>query len=107
MRTKALIELRPETELLLCCARSHLDSQRAERIGVLLGEDIDWTYVTRTAIRHRVMPLVYQNLNARWHKAIPEAILNQLQSRFLANTGRALFLSVESVSYTHLRAHET
>jgi len=33
--------LSPESELLLCCARTHVDIEQAERIRSLIGADID------------------------------------------------------------------
>jgi hypothetical protein len=37
------VSFRPEVELLLCCARTHLDSERASRIKALLrGKPHHW-----------------------------------------------------------------
>jgi hypothetical protein len=63
-------ETRPEIQLLLCCARTDVDPERAEQIRALLGGAIDWTYLMQTALQHRVMPLLYWNL----HNTCPEAV---------------------------------
>jgi hypothetical protein len=82
--------VRPEVELILCCVRISEDSARAEHIRALLQEQIDWQYLFRIAHEHRVMPLLFWNLNAACPEAIPEAILSQLQDRFHENNLRNL-----------------
>ena len=98
---------RPEVELLLCCARTCINSETAERIKALLQEDIDWDYLLRTALWHGVMPLLYLNLNATYPEAVPKAILDQLQNYFYANAQRNLFLTGELLKLLNLfAAHE-
>lgn len=85
-------DTRPEILLLLCCARTRIDSERAEQIRTLLRGDIDWMYLIRTAFQHSVMPLLYWNLHATCAKDVPDPILDQLRRRFHANSVRNLFL---------------
>ncbi len=65
-------DMRPEAELLLCCARTAMDAERAERIRQLLQEDLNWDYLLQAALKRRVMPLLYWHLNASG----PEAVLD-------------------------------
>jgi Uncharacterised nucleotidyltransferase len=88
----ATAETRPEIQLLLCCARTDVNSEQAAQIRSLLHGDVDWTYLIRIALQHRVMPLLYWNLHATCPEAVPETILNQLQRRFYANTMHNLLL---------------
>ena len=88
-------DTRPEAELLLCCARTCMDSARAERIKALLREAIDWAYLLRTALPHGMMPLLYWHLNAICPEAVPQATLAQLRDHFSANARRNLFLTGE------------
>lgn len=99
--TKA-VGIRPEIELLLCCARTCMDSRRAERIRTLLGEEIDWIDVTRMALLHGVMPLLYINLNSTCPDAIPKTMLEQFRGYFHANTLNNLFLASELLKLLHL-----
>ncbi|MBE9125528.1 MULTISPECIES: nucleotidyltransferase family protein [unclassified Coleofasciculus] len=94
----------PEIELLLCCSRTSIDSARAERIESLLRQEIDWDYLTNTAARHGVMPLLYQSLNGTCPGAVPEAILNQLKKDFRTNAIRNLHLSKELLKLLDLFA---
>jgi hypothetical protein len=56
--------LRPEIELLLCCARLCVRSDGRVRIMLLLGTDLDWVYLIKLASRHGLLPLLYRHLNA-------------------------------------------
>jgi len=64
---------RPEIDILLGCARSHLDGLDASRIASLLEGSIDWTYLVRTALFHRVSPLLAHHLQGS-EFAVPEDV---------------------------------
>lgn len=87
------VGMRPEDELLLCCARTCMDSVRAERIKTLLQEALDWVYLLRTARPHGMLPLLYWSLNTTYPEAVPKATLQQLRHYFYANAGHNLFLT--------------
>lgn len=88
---------RPEIHLLLDCARTSLDAQGASRIKSLISKDIDWTYLSRIARGHGVMPLLYRTLKSTCSDAVPKEILQELRQHFYANAGRNLFLTKELV----------
>lgn len=90
-----VLSTRPEIKLLLCCARTAIDVETAERIKHLLRENLNWDYLCETASRHGVMPLLYQSLNTTCPEAVPETILSQLRDDFHANAQRNLFLTGE------------
>lgn len=94
--------MRPEVELLLCCARTCINSETAEQIKTLLQKDIDWDYLIRTALSHRVMPLLYWSLNATCPEAVPNARLAQLRDYFHINARRNLFLTGELLKLLNL-----
>jgi hypothetical protein len=95
-------DLRPEVELLLCCARTHIDSTNARRIRALVQEGVDWGYLTAMACRHGTLPLLNRGLNATCPDAVPEAVLAQLREHFEANARRNLFLTGELLRLLHL-----
>ncbi|BAZ34105.1 hypothetical protein NIES4074_66190 [Cylindrospermum sp. NIES-4074] len=96
-----------EIELLLCCARTRIDPETAERIRTLLQQDIHWTYLIQTATRHGVMPLLYRSLNATCPEAVPKSILSQLRHFFQSNALHNLLLTRELVSLLNLfNAHD-
>jgi len=94
--------IRREIELLLCCARTRLDAERAARISALLREDIDWERLLCTAHRHGMLPLLYWHLNATCPQAVPKTVLGQLRDHFQANTRRNLFLTGELLQLLNL-----
>src|SRR5262245_37335179 len=77
--------IRPEAELLLCCARTCMDAERAERMRALLRGGIDWSYLLRMARPHGLMPLLYWNLHTTCPESVPAAVLHQLQRHFNVN----------------------
>jgi hypothetical protein len=95
-----------EVDLLFACARTHIDPERAEQISVLLRQNIDWEHLTKLALVHRVLPLLYQSLSAACPHDVPEAILDQLKNHFDANAKRNLFLADELLKVLNLlKAH--
>jgi hypothetical protein len=86
-----------EIELLLCCARAHIDRQGFDRIRNLAHTQIDWVYVVSFATRHAMLPLLYRGLSAACPEAVPQAILNHLRDHFYANALRMLRLTTELI----------
>lgn len=93
---------RPETELLLSCARIRPDRDSVARARSLLQTGLDWDYLVRAASRHRVMPLLYRNLPALCQEAIPRTTFQLLQHRFYANAARNLVMAHELLKILHL-----
>jgi hypothetical protein len=92
---ESALESRPEIELLLCCARTRIDGEIAERMLTLLREDIDWDDVIAIALGHGVMPLLYQNLNRICPQVVPPAILDRLRTHFHTNALHNFLLTEE------------
>lgn len=87
--------IRPEHELLLCCARTELDAGRADRVKELARDELDWDYLLRAARRHQIRPLLYRHLNATCPEAVPEARLSQLRDGFQETARRNLHVTAE------------
>lgn len=87
--------MRPEVELLLCCADTSVDTARAEQIRRLLRTDLDWAYLLQTAGRHGVMPLLSRSLHRISPDEVPQVILGQLRHQSQTNAARNLFLTDE------------
>ena len=82
-----------EVELLLCCARTNIDSNRSQIIRKLLQKSLDWSYLTHTAVRHGVMPLLYRSLSTICPEVVPKDILTKLKALFETNAAHNRFLS--------------
>ncbi|MCP2731231.1 nucleotidyltransferase domain-containing protein [Limnofasciculus baicalensis] len=91
-----------EVQILLSCTRTTIDSQTAASLKILLQETIDWQYLLKIAKHHKVMPLLYWNLNNTCPEAVPPDKMALLQNHFNENARRSLFLSVELVKIINL-----
>jgi Uncharacterised nucleotidyltransferase len=89
-----------EIELLLCCARTCVDSKTAARVEVLLRQGVDLAYLMQEARGHGVLPLVYWNL----HKVrpVPKAVLDQLRDYFRTNAVHNIILAEELIEILKL-----
>ena len=93
---------RPETELLLCCARASIDSKTRARIQTLLQRALQWDHLRRLAQDHRVLPALYRNLTQLAPPTLPRVTLASLRADFHANAWRSFFLTRELLKLLHL-----
>ena len=82
--------MKNEIELLLCCARTHLDSDTIKKIDSLVQREIDWEFLVQSALIHRVMPLLYRSLKTTCPRSVPRDHMDRLRICFLNNAGRNL-----------------
>jgi hypothetical protein len=73
---------RPEVDLLLLCARAHLDEQRRQRIRDLVSQNLDWDYLLQLADRHGLQPLLHWHLTAICPNTVPQEPQQQLRVAF-------------------------
>jgi hypothetical protein len=99
--------LRPEVELLLCCARTRMDAERGARTTALLQKPLDWEYLIRLAKRHALVSLLYWQIKALNSESIPASYLDQLRESFQQNTARNLFLTAELCKILRLFAEHS
>jgi hypothetical protein len=87
----------PETELLLSCARTGIDTPAAERIKAVIETGIDWDHLVLMARRHGIVSPLYRRLHALGPTVTPPASLARLQEDFATNALRNLYLMRELV----------
>lgn len=87
--------IRPEKQLLLCCARTRLDCGAAARIRALVCGGLDWAYLLAAAGEHGVVPLLSRQLQAACPQDVPPPWREELRKEFQRNTARNLFLTSE------------
>ncbi|BDZ69009.1 nucleotidyltransferase domain-containing protein [Methanobacterium ferruginis] len=90
-------KVKPEEELILCCARTSLDSRTENRVKYLAGMDLDWNHLLKMAILHKVAVLLYLNLSSVCPEFIPVSVLLELKRIFYKNTQRNLLVSRELI----------
>jgi hypothetical protein len=86
--------LRPERELILCCAHTRLDDATAGRIREILRGPLSWSDVMATAFDHHVDPFLYENLKLAGDGLVPAAWLDNMRDTARKSGGMAvLFFS--------------
>jgi len=76
-----------EIALLLCCSRTRLDTKTIKSIHSIVQRKIDWDYIIKIAITHRVFPLLYRSLKITCPPSVPIHHLDRLQLYYLNNAG--------------------
>lgn len=84
-----------EAELLLCCARVHLEPRHTDRIGELLEANVAWDDVLRLARQHRLLPLLSSHLATGAFENIPADVLGTLRRSATTNAKHSLLLTGE------------
>lgn len=84
-----------EVEVLLLCARTHVNADQAARVRRRLREPLDWKRLLTLAHRHKLEPLLYRQLKSISADAVPPNHLEHLRQRFHQNGARNLFLMTE------------
>jgi hypothetical protein len=79
-----------------------MDTESVERTRALLRENIDWSAVLQTALRHGVMPLLYRSLHTTCPDAVPQTFLERLRDCFCASAGHNALLTRELLKLLHL-----
>jgi hypothetical protein len=98
------VTARKEEELILCCARTYISPATAERLKMLLLEEIDWEYAIQIARWHGVMPLLYHSLKSTCPEFVPPAKLKQLRDYFQTNSCHTVFLAQKLIAILRLLA---
>ena len=70
--------LSAEHELILRCARTHVEPSHAACIHSILDTELDWQRLVSDSSRHGLLPLVYQNLKRISPEKVPELWLASL-----------------------------
>jgi hypothetical protein len=87
--------IRPEAELLLCCARTRMRPEIAERIRAAAREEVNWLHLSRLALRHGVLPLLCTNLQRICPRGVPESVMAPWRARCAASAAESRSLTEE------------
>lgn len=90
--------LRPESELLVWCARTVVTGELTERIRQRAQEPLDWAVVLDLAWYHGVGSLLHRNLSAFCSDLVPLQCLTQLRQRTQAGALLNRLLAQELVA---------
>ncbi|HEX9918919.1 MAG TPA: nucleotidyltransferase family protein, partial [Pyrinomonadaceae bacterium] len=87
--------MRPEVELFLCCARTHMDERHVARLRQLLDGALDWDFILHFAEKHSLIPLLYFHLHARAPEKVPTLVFEKLREQSRRISALNMFLSGE------------
>jgi hypothetical protein len=91
-----------EAELILCCARTHLDADTLARLRTLLRQELDWESLIQTALEHGVMPLLYSSLSTHCPESVPKNSMDRLRAQYRDNVRRSFFMAAELLKILNL-----
>jgi Uncharacterised nucleotidyltransferase len=92
----------PEKQLLVCCARTEITPEGAEKIREIVAGPLDWDYVLWEAEENSITPLLERHLSDVARGAAPPATQEQLKKTCRANTARCLYLTAELINILRL-----
>jgi hypothetical protein len=101
------LKLNKEDKIILLCARTHTDGKIESEIRSILQQEVNWEYVMDKASEHKLVPLLYFNLNGVCPEKVPPEVLNQLRHLFKLNAYKNLLLSAEMLKVLNiLKEHD-
>ncbi len=83
----ALVDLPPEIEVMLRCARPQIAADDVSRVRALLAGPVEWGAVITAAVSQDVLSLVYRNLTTVCGETIPDEIRRALD-RYVERNAR-------------------
>ena len=89
------IGLRPERELILCCAHTRLDNATAGRIREILRGPLSWSDAMACAFDHHIDPFLYENLKLAGNDLVPPAWLASIRDTTRKSGGMAVLYFAE------------
>ena len=87
--------IQPEISLILCGGTSQSTSKIKNKINLLLKEKLDWMFILDCAEKHKVLPLLYFNLNKADFTNIPPEIGRDIRSFSQTNVHKNFLLTSE------------
>ncbi len=89
----AIMNMRPEEQLLLCCTRTKLSKDIQDEIRKVVNNGLDWDYVLQMGKAHGLAPLLYYHLHRIDHEhRISQPIMDQLHNIYYSNLARNILL---------------
>jgi len=87
--------LAPEEELLLACARVHVEEETAQGIIRLASGPMDWSALMDGSAAHNLSPLVFRHLLDLCPEKLPPEIVARMEKGFQGHERWNLFLTAE------------
>lgn len=95
-----------EQELILCCAAALNDDAARAGLRRLAGQELNWTYVLKTAELHGMLPLLRARIDETCPDALPATVRSSLLRATLSNASHNLMLTGELIGILNALAAE-
>lgn len=90
------MNMQPEYQLLLGCARTKLSKNNQDEIRKLINNGLDWDYLLQMGEAHGLVPLLYYHLHRIDNEhQIPQPIMERLHNIYYSNLAHNILLSNE------------
>jgi len=87
----------PEARLLLLCGGARTSAEKTERQRELICAGLDWDHLIKSALNHRMIPLLYWTLITTSQDLVPGDVLKDLRMIHLLNARRNILLAGELI----------
>ncbi|MEO8074353.1 MAG: nucleotidyltransferase family protein, partial [Acidobacteriota bacterium] len=86
-----------ETQLILDCSQTRLNSQQTARVSNVLSESPDWDFVLNIAAKNGLLPIICWNLLQKFSDLLDPEIKNLLSQTLQKQTKKNLFLTQQLI----------
>ncbi len=87
------LRLRPEQEILVCCARTRREPEVEARLRALLQQELDWPFLFTAAEAHALEPLLCYHVKAAFPELVPRVWMDYLEKSLETTARRNLLLA--------------
>lgn len=84
-----------EIELILKCSKRLDNISNRDTILYILKTELNWDYIYEKALKNRLIPLIYYNLNIIAPELVPEDILQRMRKIYLLSMKKAMIQTRE------------
>lgn len=91
-----------ETELIVACSQTKLNSSQIDHIANLLNQQLDWNHIYKILKRNAVFPLVTWNLLQNFNQLLPAETRKLLNEEFSRHTQNNMLLTGRLIEIANL-----
>jgi hypothetical protein len=100
------LKISKEDRLLILCARTRMNDEIQDEIRSIVQQEIDWDYILHRSLEHRLIPLLYWQLNVLGSDFVPPDFMEIIKTLFHENAQLNLLFLGELLKILEvLRSH--
>ncbi|EKF86353.1 nucleotidyltransferase family protein [Methanobacterium formicicum] len=98
----SIIKLKNEEQMLLQCARTQINYNNQKKIISLVRSGLDWEYLLKLAVKHKLQQLLYWQINQISLVELPPEVFKYLSIFFRNNATKNLFYMKEILNIVNM-----